>query len=943
MYIMFPNYTSRTNLKSEAYKFFRNKFKGETIKDTIENLRSVFPEIEDEQIAEVLQSNETRVEFVKNSFDELVQYVLDNKSKPEVKAIIDELDIKITGLNYVSSNSNSEKALQNRIIELYKSMLLHPDNINKIMTPLDHVHIKNDAINLNKKAETKNLDMFDFLKDIDDKYSFIAGEAGVGQIANAFVDYAMGSITDYSIKGLYEFDKSGKDIFKNQGKVNSKLDMVNSVTLSDKDLTDYFTEFSKYATEEQIEELKKNLENFRTIPISDTFSALMNAFVDIQKDPFITDINWNTMTTNTGVLLVRMGVHPFYVNALFAQPIIKEYIEFTSSYESNEKEEQTLKTIEVFFKEKVSKNLQNITFKTTNGNEVNAKFLYDIMTSKSVLINSGNINNALRQVLRDELDIRLAKDETLDSESLKALNEYHDSYFNTDKFNNALDWDLKNLRNEVFEPSEKKQQNILKTFLTFQGKAKKSIKPFVDASKHSVNGVGKDSTQLLMALNRIQNISKSGVVGYNNKMYYEDGTPKLLGHYYENNLLGTAKIIQANPTLFISANQNIWNTYNIISEQIYGESLNNQELADKLEKTFYSYLMSGFGPFNLKGSEINNIVNNFPSELLDFKVSLAEREENYYILDELQTKIVKPKATGQNQLKLYIPNKKNSKEYDNKMMNSFKEILKYYPEIGKKLIQYSFFTSGFNLGADTFYQYIPPTFFIENGFNEYVKEYNRNLNKEDLNFIDQFYLSNLTDRQVVRNINFNPKNVDSETYKDIGVLLLDVNDDRYITGKYFVNTVKTTDQNGQSTKTERYYKMLGYLNGKVVLSPYVQSQLGYARISSININDRGGYRQLRLSQDKPILATNLDLQERIKPRFEEIMNNLEFEQLEVEQVNTEIETKQEVKSEVNNNIIFEEEQSFDKIKDKWKSSGRTKEEWDLMSLEEREHVIKNCL
>ena len=173
-----------------------------------------------------------------------------------------------------------------------------------------------------------------------------------------------------------------------------------------------------------------------------------------------------------------------------------------------------------------------------------------------------------------------------------------------------------------------------------------------------------------------------------------------------------------------------------------------------------------------------------------------------------------------------------------------------------------------------------------------------------MNFIDQFYLSNLTDRQVVRNINFNPKNVDSETYKDIGVLLLDVNDDRYITGKYFVNTVKTTDQNGQSTKTERYYKMLGYLNGKVVLSPYVQSQLGYARISSININDRGGYRQLRLSQDKPILATNLDLQERIKPRFEEIMSNLEFEQLEVEQVNTEIETKQEVKSEVSKINIY---------------------------------------
>ena len=43
-------------------------------------------------------------------------------------------------------------------------------------------------------------------------------------------------------------------------------------------------------------------------------------------------------------------------------------------------------------------------------------------------------------------------------------------------------------------------------------------------------------------------------------------------------------------------------------------------------------------------------------------------------------------------------------------------------------------------------------FFIENGFNEYIKDYNRNLNKEDINFIDQFYLANLSDRQIVKNI-----------------------------------------------------------------------------------------------------------------------------------------------------------------------------------------------
>src|SRR5690606_33480935 len=70
------------------------------------------------------------------------------------------------------------------------------------------------------------------------------------------------------------------------------------------------------------------------VKIGDTLTAILNAFVDIAKDPYITRGNWVTSTTNTGNLMVRAGMHPLYVSAFMAQPITRDYIDFQASKES---------------------------------------------------------------------------------------------------------------------------------------------------------------------------------------------------------------------------------------------------------------------------------------------------------------------------------------------------------------------------------------------------------------------------------------------------------------------------------------------------------------------------------------------------------------------------------------------------------------------------------
>ena len=260
--------------------------------------------------------------------------------------------------NYDNSKPDSEQtkeALQNRLIELYKSVFLNENVIGEVMTPVDFTHVKDDILHFGDKNPTTNLSTFNQLNDIDTKYDFLAGKAGVGQQANALMDYVLGSLGNLSITN-FSVPKS-----------NNRLDMEYSQKLSQEDL-DY------YAKELGLD--KDQVKKLQSIKIGHSLSAILNAFVDIAKDPYITRGNWVTMTTNTGNLLLRKGVHPFYVNAFLAQPIIKEYVEFSEQYESSQN--QNVSTQDAFIIQKFG-DIENF---NRDGNIFN----YDLKTIRENII-----------------------------------------------------------------------------------------------------------------------------------------------------------------------------------------------------------------------------------------------------------------------------------------------------------------------------------------------------------------------------------------------------------------------------------------------------------------------------------------------------------------------------------------------------------------------------
>lgn len=757
MYLMFPSFKGlrkeRQKLKEYAFKNLR----GETLSNTIDNITKVIDQLDpddklvnfdEERFAKILLATDNK-EMLNFELDNFVEVIL--KSKAELAKFIKESvpDYnnveKLKYFNYDTSKPESEQtkeALQNRLIELYKSVLLNENVIGEVMTPVDFDYIKNDIRSIAKIVPTTNLSTFNQLKDIDVKYSFLAGKAGVGQQANSLMDYVLGSLADLSITN-FEVPKS-----------NDKLDQEYSQELSQSDLDYYLKEVG-------------GDKSLISIKIGNSLSAILNAFVDIAKDPYITEGNWVTMTTNTGNLLLRKGVHPFYVNAFLAQPIIKEYVEFSEQYESSQN--QNVSTADAFIEQKFSEEEWEMTKK-------------------------GNVLNSSLKELRDS----------------KRTQSY--------------------------------DMSVLNTFFKYQS-ASKAIKTNIDASKFMVNGIGGSVNSLIISKNAVDSIldaeekynslpseekekfRENIILGFSSKFTNPNGSESMFSKYYKNIIIKPEQIVKANPKLFLTANDTIQNTFNEISTDINNEILLDQDLSKQLDKSFYSYIMSGFQPLKMTNQERRDLTLNFPKEFESFK---EDNEGLYSIIDQMSIK------QGDTLEFVGLNNRKKSKEFEDSMINSFLDLLNDNEKFANKLIQYSYLTSGFNNHMSQFFTMIPTQWFNRNNINRYIIDtsfkYDGYEGSNDNNFIDQFFLSNLEDAKLVKNI------TDGQIQKELrnlnGFLIKKP-------GKVSYYRVKK-DPNGVNSPI--YYKLIGYnSNYQGVYTRFIPNINGeYTDIKNLNVKDKKG-------------------------------------------------------------------------------------------------------
>ncbi len=271
-----------------------------------------------------------------------------------------ELNEDTGRIEYIKYDQNNptKKSTENRLIELYKSVLLDPKSFKEVMTPIDFDFFKDYIKELFPERKSSNLEEFDIFNQIKTKFDFLGGKSGVGQTANSLMDH---------IRGMF---------------VNSTLNNYNigwghsqdGETILDRE----------YSEEEDGTKYK----------IIHSISALLNAYVDIAKDPYITRGNWNTLTANAGFLMLRAGIHPNKVNAFLGQPIIKEYVK--AVYNNESKSGQRISN------KRIIKKVKNI----FGGKILDPYFVVSDMTIKDLEAEIKNPSNNQIKILDKFLEIQ---------------------------------------------------------------------------------------------------------------------------------------------------------------------------------------------------------------------------------------------------------------------------------------------------------------------------------------------------------------------------------------------------------------------------------------------------------------------------------------------------------------------------------------------------------
>ena len=188
---------------------------------------------------------------------------------------------------------NTNKAIENRLVDSYYAVLLSNDHIVDNYMPLDATTgllkgLSTEVAELEGKTrDYPSLYTASHNYQSEVKHKYIWGKKGIGPFARANVHHILGQIAGIHL-GQY-------------------IGVGNTIEIDGEVVTDLS---QMLGTDKE--------------SILDWLSALINAHVDIAKDAYIFDLNVNNSTYGVGELLVRAGVGEDAFLFL-AQPILKEY------------------------------------------------------------------------------------------------------------------------------------------------------------------------------------------------------------------------------------------------------------------------------------------------------------------------------------------------------------------------------------------------------------------------------------------------------------------------------------------------------------------------------------------------------------------------------------------------------------------------------------------
>lgn len=745
MYIMFPSVKTIHKEELKLFKSLKEKngltpnivrdiLKEEGLSTSGDIYKTLYDYIssEIENIKEEDFEESAFVQKYKNLYNmfDTVQQIIENEPIEKIKYYeplfyIDEQGNKVEYPLFLQP----KKALQNNLIEAYKSVLTQPDLLPEIFKPLDGDNIKNDIVNKFPSEKRKDTLDFDAFSDIDLKQEFLQAKFGLGQNVNSLTHSAVTATSNIEIDN-YVLDKQ----FSNE--------------LSEADLKEYQKFYNSRIEKQEDALTDEDLKNIKKLSLADTMTEFINAFVDVAKDSYISRGNWSLSTNPVGFLLIRSGVHPFQVNAFIGQPIIKKYLEFLNKNNSqltvfkNRNKFNFFKFL-IYDDFKVTEK-QDILFKDTlyNSKQIAFKFLQQYNTSDFETIltnyNEANINRNIETFLK-ESNLDNINDINKIKNVLNIVNsKIKEMSLMIPSSNKKPDISFKklhnNLENNILDPS------IIFAFEEIQNSSKK-LNTLINGLKITVNGKGKNNVNTLISQNLIE-ITKEKF-NEDQKFQFKNAKNTLNGTFYEtmykNSIEVSREIANANPKYFITGNTLAFNTYNYISQVLKNEPLLREDLGNMLENHYYNYVLQGFDPFFKNRQNKINIMINFPKEFNEMK--------SKYLKNKLFTYLYPVKGNDLTILGLNNNGKLLPSEV-NDLVNAWNDLFKSEPDFAEKMVLYSFYQSSFTPTQMQFHKFIPYQWFNKNRFNSYIKKLNHAFNKKygdgiNTDFADQFFRNNL--------------------------------------------------------------------------------------------------------------------------------------------------------------------------------------------------------
>ena len=275
------------------------------------------------------------------------------------------LEVRNGKIQKISSNQSSKKGVQNRLVDLYTSVLTSKDTYNDMMRSIDASFLKSDIDSLFEAEPLGDLQLFSPIKQIDIKFDYVSGKAGVGQTANMLVDHV--------------------------------INQTQNITLSEYIGIGHMTEEGYTKMDEIMDTTGEN-------SIAVSLSAFLNAYVDIAKDPYITRGNHNAVTANITFMLLRAGVELEWVNRFIGQPILKDLVlemERTEGITSDPVRDKNGKKLDAYdiVRAKYGAKKMTMSLNSSNATNLKSKAFLEKQIKAEIPVAQGEILNVFEHLM----------------------------------------------------------------------------------------------------------------------------------------------------------------------------------------------------------------------------------------------------------------------------------------------------------------------------------------------------------------------------------------------------------------------------------------------------------------------------------------------------------------------------------------------------------------